>query len=249
MPTVGIKGGVSGVWRSLRERDTPVVYRERAPGGGTLKDLGLSLRLPSKKRYLRPARGGGHRDPMKPTAIVVAILAALVAAGGTAGYALVTHGSLPFASAPGGSGGVGTLNVYVTDAPPASQNWSHVYVTFSLVQTHAANDSAWQNISVTQATVDLLGVKTVPAFLGGATLPAGMYTQLRIVVGSAWGVNETGQKFNFTVPSNVLKTTDPFNVTTGETTNLVVDINLSHAIVLTAQGYILTPVIASVQSS
>lgn len=186
---------------------------------------------------------------MKPTALIVAALAALVAAAGATGYALVIHGSLPSASTPLAWGGVGTLNVYVTDAPPASQNWSHVFVTFSLVQTHAANETAWKNITVSKATVDLLSVKTVPDLLGGATLAAGQYTQLRIVVESAWGVNETGQKFNFTVPSTVLKTDQPFNVTTGETTNLVVDIDLTHAIVWTDMGYLLTPVIGSVTTS
>ncbi len=186
---------------------------------------------------------------MKPTAFIVAVLAALAVAGGAEAYALVTYGSLPSASTRPASGGIGTLNVYVMDAPPASQNWSHVYVTFNLVQTHEANDTAWKNITVSTATIDLLSVKTVPALLGGATLSAGMYTQLRIVVESAWGVNATGVKFNFTVPSNVLKTDDPFNVTTGETTNLVVDLDLTHAIVWTDQGYFLTPVIGSVSDT
>ncbi|HII40078.1 MAG TPA: hypothetical protein HA326_02555 [Thermoplasmata archaeon] len=36
------------------------------------------------------------------------------------GYVGVAHGNPPFASAPTSAGGVGTLNVYVTDAPPAN---------------------------------------------------------------------------------------------------------------------------------
>jgi hypothetical protein len=189
---------------------------------------------------------------MKPTLIVASVVATILAVAGVAGYTFVGHGSLPFAPAPSGAVGVGTLNVYVMDAPPADVNWSHVYVTFSLLQAHRANasdESGWHNITVTQSTVDLLSVRTVSALLGSSSLPAGTYTQLRIVVDKAWGVTTTGAMHNFTVPSGDLRTTHPFNVTTGELASVTLDIDLSRSIHGTAMGFLFTPVIGSVETS
>jgi len=208
---------------------------------------------------------------MKSTAFAVSVLAILVAVAGVAGYMVVAHGSLPSAPAPSGAGGVGTLNVYVMDLLPANATmangttgnqtpgnvsvgnvtWSHIYVTFTVLQAHeanATNESGWHNISVSQ-TVDLLSLKTVSALLGSASLPTGEYTQLRIVVAKAWGVTSTGKTYDFTVPSGDLRTDDPFNVTTGQTASLTLDVNLSHSVVWTANGYLFTPVIGSIQSS
>jgi len=203
---------------------------------------------------------------MKTTAFAVSVLALLIAVAGVAGYVVVAHGSLPFASAPTSAGGMGTLNVFVTDTPPANATtgnetagnatvanvtWSHVYVTFTVVQAMQANDSnnsGWHNISASN-TIDLMSVKTVSALLGSAQLPAGRYTQLRIVVEKAWGVTSTGKSYNFTVPSGDLRTDDPFTVSTGLVSSLTLDVNLSHSIVWTATGYLFTPVIGSIQTS
>ena len=205
---------------------------------------------------------------MKNTAFVVSALALLVAVAGVAGYVAVAHGSLPFASAPApaGANGVGTLNVFVTSTSPetvttgnetagnatvANVTWSHIYVTYTQLQAHQANDSnnsGWHNLSAS-GTIDLMSVKTVSALLGSAQLPAGQYTQLRIVVEKAWGVTSTGKTYVFMVPSGVLKTDDPFTVKTGLISSLTLDVNLSHSVVWTGTGYLFTPVIGSIVSS
>ncbi len=203
---------------------------------------------------------------MKSTAFAVSVLALLIAVAGVAGYAVVAHGSLPFAPAPASAGGMGTLSVFVTSTSPdngttgnetaanatsSNVTWSHVYVTFTVVQAMQANDSnnsGWHNVSVSN-TVDLMSVKTVSALLGSAQLPAGQYTQLRIVVEKAWGVTSSGKTYDFTVPSGDLRTDDPFTVTVGQTASLTLDVILSHSIVWTAMGYLFTPVIGSVSTS
>lgn len=203
---------------------------------------------------------------MKTTAFAVSVLALLVAVAGVAGYALVAHGSLPFAPAPTGASGMGTLSVFVTSTSPengttgnetsgnatvGNATWSHVYVTFTVIQAHEANDSnnsGWHNVSVS-STIDLMSVKTVSALLGSTQLPAGEYTQLRIVVEKAWGVTSSGKTYNFTVPSGDLRTDDPFTVNTGQTSSLMLDVNLSHSIVWTDMGYLFTPVIGSITTS
>jgi Domain of unknown function (DUF4382) len=202
------------------------------------------------------------------TAMTTAIgIAVLVAIAGVAGLAFVAPGALtaPFGGSNpnagsssggaggngGGSAGFGNLAVYVQDAP-SSVNWSHVWVTFSKIQAHeanATNETGWFNVTVQTGTVDLAALKSVSQLLGTATLPAGMYTQLRIVVSSASGVMENGTKVDFVVPSGVLKTDDPFNVTLGQTTSLTFDIDLSRSIVHADGMWLFLPVISSVQET
>ncbi len=188
---------------------------------------------------------------MKATLTVALALAALLGMAGVAGYAFVSHGSAlsaPPAAAPG-STGVGTLDVAIQDAPSA--NFTHVYVTFDQIAVHPddGNASDWMTVNLTEKTVDLASTSSVPQLLGSANLPVGSYTQLRIVVQSVEGVMTNGTKVNFTVPSNELKTSDPFNITLGHTTSLTVSVDLSRSIVQAGTMWIFTPVIGSVQLS
>ncbi len=201
------------------------------------------------------------------TALTVAIgVAVLVAIAGVAGIAFVTNGVLPAPSAgsgsstgptsggaggTGGASGYGTLAVYVKDAP-AAVNWTHVWVTFSAIDAHeanATNETGWHDVPVQDRTVDLASLTSVSALLGSTKLPAGMYTQLRLNVTSAMGVMQNGMKVNFTVPSNELKTTDPFNITVGQTTSLTLDIDLSRSIVQAGDMWLFLPVIGAVEQS
>lgn len=223
------------------------------------------LRHPLKKSY--PGLGA-PRDgiPMK-TALMASIgLAVVVALAGVVSLALIAPGTLtaPFGGSNpnpgstsggtggtgGGSGGFGTLEVSVQDAP-ASVNWTHLWVTFARIQAHeanATNETGWFNVTQT-GTVDLAALKTVSQLLGTANLAAGMYTQLRIDVSSATGVMENGTTVRFIVPSDVLKTDDPFNVTVGQTTSLTLDIDLSRSIVHADSKWLFVPVISAVQES
>jgi len=222
------------------------------------------LRHPLKKSYpgLGAARDG---IPMK-TALMASIgLAVVVALAGVVSLALIAPGTLTarFGSNPnpgstsggtggtgGGSSGFGTLEVSVQDAP-ASVNWTHLWVTFARIQAHeanATNETGWFNVTQT-GTVDLAALKTVSQLLGTANLAAGMYTQLRIDVSSATGVMENGTTVRFIVPSDVLKTDDPFNVTVGQTTSLTLDIDLSRSIVHADSKWLFVPVISAVQES
>ncbi len=179
------------------------------------------------------------------TALALVIVIAIV---GVAGYVFVAHGALPFGGAPA-SANPGTLNVYVKDT---SANWTHVYVTFSSVQVHPANDTNetdWKTLSLKETTVDLASLKNVSELLGTASLSPGMYTQIRINVTAANGVMANGTKVNFTVPTGVLRTDEPFNVTSGGTTGLTVDIDLTRSIVEADGVWIFTPVLGSIQMS
>jgi len=201
------------------------------------------------------------------TALMASIgLAVVVALAGVVSLALIAPGALTASfggsnpnagSSSGGtggtggsSGGFGTLEVSVQDAP-ASVNWTHIWVTFSRIQAHeanATNETGWFNVTQT-GTVDLAALTTVSQVLATAKLAAGMYTQLRIDVSSATGVMENGTTVHFIVPSGVLKTDNPFNVTIGQTTSLMLDIDLSRSIVHADSKWLFVPVVSSVQES
>jgi hypothetical protein len=55
--------------------------------------------------------------------------------------------------------------------------------------------------------------------------------------------------FNFTVPSGDLRVTHPFQVTKGQEAGVTLDIDLSHSIHWTSNGYLFTPVIGSFKTS
>jgi len=200
------------------------------------------------------------------TALTTTIgIAVLVAIAGVAGLALVAPGALtaPFSgsnpnagSSPGGTAGgnpagFGTLAVSIQGAS-TDVNWTHVMVTFTRIQAHEANgtnDTGWFNVTTETGTVDLAAVHNVAQLLGTATLPAAKYTQLRLSVSSAQGTMQNGTKVDFTVPSEVLKTDDPFNVTVGHLASITLTIDLSHSIVHADDKWLFLPVFAAVQET
>ena len=91
----------------------------------------------------------------------------------------------------GGSGGeTGSLKVMMTDSP--SCGYDNVWVTVSKVRVHlsdtaADSDSGWSEVLVDPANsgrrIDLLALQNgVLADLGQTALPAGKYTQVRLVL-------------------------------------------------------------------
>lgn len=93
----------------------------------------------------------------------------------------------------GGSTSDGTLRLALTDAPACG--FDNVYVTVSKVLVHqsagaADSDSGWHGISLVPARrVDLLALTNgVQENLGQTSLPAGKYTQMRLVLAENTGI-------------------------------------------------------------
>ena len=166
------------------------------------------------------------------------------------------------------SSGDGSASIYVKDAP--ADDFEEVHVVFTKVEVHAAggddgdddndedgnatgNSTAGWKVLFSDAAgvdVDLLNASgSRAAFLGEADLAAGKYTQLRITVKSAYGVDANGTQVPLTVPSGTLKLTHPFTVEAGEETRLVVDIDLDRSLHQQGNGsWRLTPVVGSVDA-
>jgi hypothetical protein len=95
--------------------------------------------------------------------------------------------SLMLAACGGGGSGNGTMRVSLTDAPACG--YDTVYVTVERVRVHRSataepGDSGWAEIVVSPARrIDLLSLTNgVHELLGQTQLPAGTYTQMRLVL-------------------------------------------------------------------
>jgi len=166
--------------------------------------------------------------------LIVAIIVVVV-------LVLATAGAYSFLGAQSG-----TVSIFIKDAPA---DWKHVNVTFSEIRIHQAdtgNESGWQTLPIKNATMDLLSLTNVSALLAYSNVPAGKYTQIRIVVASATGVMVNGTSVAFNVPSGEMKTTHSFNVTAGQMKTLTLDIDLEHSIVHNSQGWTFKPVLGAV---
>jgi hypothetical protein len=164
----------------------------------------------------------------------------------------------------GGGGGSstrqGTLNVSMTDTPACG--FDEVNVTVNKVRVHqsasaAPNDSGWSEIVLNPARkINLLTLTNgVLEDLGQVPLPAGHYTQLRLVLdpntgnGFANSVVLTGTttEISLSTPSAVhsgIKLINEFDVVADQRVDLVLDFNACKSVVKKGNGnFALKPVI------
>ena len=141
----------------------------------------------------------------------------------------------------------GTAQIQVTDAPIDDETISGVYLMVEEIQARGQGDTK------VIATFDSPKVFNVLDYQNGATynlgegkLEAGMYTELRLVLGDGSYVDfEDGNTEPLTIPSGAssgYKINGEYQISANSTTNVVVDIDLRKALVLTGQGeYMLRP--------
>jgi hypothetical protein len=167
-------------------------------------------------------------------------------------------------SSPSLSGG--NFNVRLRDTPFTDAK--AVLVTFSSVRAHRS-DSDWTVVpfinAATSRTCDLKKLETSEDILGTAALPAGHYTQLRLVVqsatlffdnastGTACAAAITppaGASATLDIPSGEVKLNREFDVTSSSTMTMLLDFDGDKSVRETGNGqFMMSPVIgvASVQ--
>lgn len=158
----------------------------------------------------------------------------------------------------GGGGGTptGTLQLSMTDAPAC---YEHVWVNVEKVRVHMSGDTgtgdgdgAWQDIVPAGAPVriDLVNLTNgALKDLGTATVPAGTYHQLRLVLANTG--NEVTLLDGTTQPLKTpsgqqsgLKIKADFTVLADQTNAFLMDFDACKSIVVTGNGkYILKPVV------
>ncbi len=164
--------------------------------------------------------------------------------------------------------GTGRLQVLLTDAPAAYEDLQAMEITVGEVRVHRGTDAggdadadsaAWipvldSTLPDSARTFDLLElVGGVTALLGDVELPAGHYTQLRLVIEAA-SITIGGRTLPLTVPSGAqsgLKLTGGFDVDPGVLTSLTLDFDAERSLVEMPPGsgdYKLKPTIRMMQT-
>jgi len=121
--------------------------------------------------------------------------------------------------------------------------------------TSANTSGEWMTVFEGSKRVDLLTLTDINGILGETALPIGKYTQTRLTIEDiAFNVTNTllnvrNKRYPATVvnisdvPSGELRFIQPFNVTEGKTTALIIDFDVERSVTRTASGYMLKPVV------
>lgn len=164
----------------------------------------------------------------------------------------------------GGAAGSGTLRLALTDAPACG--YDAVYVTVEKVRVHQSSnagegDAGWSEVVLTPPLrVDLLSLQNgVLAELGQMPLPAGRYTQMRLVLAANGGAQPPanalvltgggGAQIALTTPSaqqSGLKMNVNIEVASGALADFVLDFDACKSIVRAGNSgrYLLKPVVS-----
>lgn len=193
----------------------------------------------------------------KLNALLLCLLCAfsLAACGGSGGSD--SGGTSP-------DGGVGTLSTSLTDS--STDEYQAVYVTIARVEVHHDSNGSWQTVAEPNKTYNLLDlVNGVREDLGIASLDAGHYTQMRLIIGEtaeAGGINMNSMAHPYAnyiinlanevhglkVPSGTntgLKIVNGFDINDNQTTELILDFDAMRSVVKSgASGkYLLKPTV------
>ena len=162
----------------------------------------------------------------------------------------------------GGNGRDGTLRLALTDAPACG--YDHVYITITKIRVHqsataADGDSGWSEIALANGRrIDLLSLSNgVLEELGQTLLPAGKYTQMRLVLAANGGLGVQpnavtptgGVELPLTTPSaqqSGIKLTVNIDVTADQMADQLLDFDACRSVVRNGNSgnFTLTPVIA-----
>lgn len=207
---------------------------------------------------------------MRPLMGVLVVVLAVngACAGGTSTSASSIDAGSP-SSPSGPSVGLSSLTLMLKDSPFSDAK--ALLVTFSEVNVHAAG-GAWTTVpfagGASSRTCDLKKLETAQDILGVGALPAGHYTQLRLVVSSAaiYFQNSSsgpacapsiappaGTSAAVTIPSGELKLNREFDLASSGGTTILLDFDGDQSVRLTGNDgngrgsgggqYMMTPVI------
>ncbi len=161
--------------------------------------------------------------------------------------------SLAFLAACGGQSndGMGTINVMLTDGPISG--YKEINVNIQKVEI-ASEGSGWITLGEPDKTFDLLSLTggVTASLVNGKTIPAGTYTQMRLVLGSGNTIMlADGTVADLTIPSGMqtgIKLLVNFTVQPGTTRDVMIDFVAAHSVQVVQTGgsspmFILRPTI------
>ena len=143
----------------------------------------------------------------------------------------------------GCTGGTGTLVVQASDPADDIADFSSLTVQVTKATAHSS-DGSEKDVHLTISSVDVVKLQGGNlTTLAQQDVAAGNYSWIRLEVSSASGTLKAGGSVTVDVPSDSLKLNGPFEVKTGSTTHLRVDL---HVVKTGNDKYELRPVIGSV---
>ncbi|MBF8265736.1 MAG: hypothetical protein HW384_1600 [Dehalococcoidia bacterium] len=137
----------------------------------------------------------------------------------------------------------GTMQVYVTDAPP--KGVTAVEIKASNVEAHMAGaaEDQWVTLLKDPPVFDLVKATGVNILLGTSDVAAGKYTQVRLDIANVT-VTIDGKQVKATVPSDKLKLVGDIVVEEGKKTPISLDFDAEKSIVMQGQDRVsLKPVV------
>ncbi|UCG45782.1 MAG: DUF4382 domain-containing protein [Candidatus Bathyarchaeota archaeon] len=120
----------------------------------------------------------------------------------------------------------GSLRVMLTDAPA---NLTHLNVTLDSISAHRQGygNESWVDLvfveNVTEVYFDLLALQDVAIDLSITEIPPGNYTMIKMHIKTANATYADGNTTDLEVPSDHIKVIIHFEITEGETTTVLID--------------------------
>jgi hypothetical protein len=150
---------------------------------------------------------------------------------------------------PAAPANTGTMQVTMVDAPASV--YDSLVVSIKSVEAHSATASeSWITLNSETRSYNILSlVNGTEALIGQASLSAGHYTQIRIVLGDSCWAYLAGVKITLTVPSAEIKLNVDATIQADVTYKMVVDFDASRSIVSTGTGLIMKPVLKVLTTS
>jgi hypothetical protein len=148
----------------------------------------------------------------------------------------------------------GTMRIQMTDAPG---NYDAIHLVIREVSAHRADSDSsggWVVINPESTTYDLLTLRNgVFATIGTALVPAGHYTQIRLLLGPGSDVVVDGVTHPLTVPSGLqtgVKLVGNFDIAPNGLTDVALDFDAQRSVLRTGNGsYKLKPVVRAMTFS
>ena len=144
--------------------------------------------------------------------------------------------------------GQGQIKVTKVDSPAGYDEINIVVTRVEVHKVDADSNSGWFVINNIPATYDLLLLRNgASVILGNTSLDAGLYTQIRLIIGSGSNIVVDGVTYPLEIPSGEqtgVKLNHQFEIQSGLLYELLLDFDAARSIILTGNGqYKLKPVI------
>ncbi len=120
----------------------------------------------------------------------------------------------------------GTIDIKVTDAPV--QDLSSLNITVDQFEVHQQETDQWMNVTITggQVTFDLVTLRNITQDAAIDQIPHGNYTKIRMHILSAVAQINGGDVITVRFPPNKLDIIVRFEVQEGQTTSIILDIQV-----------------------